>query len=65
MDISQTYKTRTKVVHKNVSLGCHKVEDFIVILNLLKSRNIFKTFLKIKKHFQDIFKNHETTLCDL
>ena len=63
--IIHRHKTRRKVVHKNVSQGCHKVEDFIVNLNFYKIKKTFQDLFKIKKHFQDIYKNHETTLCDL
>ena len=39
-------KTMTKVIHKNVGLGCHKAEDFVKKNLLLNYVNIYTKFLK-------------------
>ena len=47
-------ETRTKVVHKNVRQGCHKVRQPLIYF-------IFEiTFNKSRNHFHKTFKNHET-----
>ena len=50
------YETRTKVIHKNVRQGCHKVRQSLIYF-------IFEiTFEKSRNPFHKTFKNHENDL---
>ena len=52
-------ETRKKVVHKNISQGCHKVRQFYSKTDFKISHNLFHKIIEYHKPFPQNLENHE------